>query len=67
MKIVISARGLGSILVAYWLKCCDMTAGCLVVDIFYCREYLKGGSGYVLEMSAVNINVNFLDNTEVAF
>lgn len=63
----ISARGLGSILVAYWLKCCDMTAGCLVVDIFYCREYLKGGSGYVLEMSAVNINVNFLDNTEVAF
>lgn len=68
MKIVISARGLGSILVAYWLKCCDMTAGCLVVDIFYCRDYLKGGSGYVPEMSAVkNINVNILDNTGVAF
>ena len=68
MKIVISARELGSVLVAYWLKCCDMTAGCLLVDVFYCRDYVKGGSGYVPEMSALkNINVNILANTRVAF
>lgn len=68
MKIVISARGLGSILAACWLKYCDMTAGCLLVGMFYCRDYVKASSGYVPEISAFeNVSVNILDNTAVAF
>lgn len=68
MKIVIGAGGLASILAACWLKCCVMTAGCLLVDLFYCRDYVKAGSGYVPEMSAFeNVNVNILDNTAMAF